>query len=80
MSKEVKRVSKRTLDPLGLFDKGGNDNPVDAPAATPGATGPTAMPDPEGDAVAAAKRRKLVEMKKRGGRASTIVSEDFLGG
>lgn len=37
------------------------------------------MPDPEDPAVLEARRRRLFEMGKRGGRESTILSENLMG-
>ena len=79
MGKEVKRVTsnltKSTIDPAGLFTSKDTVTTVQANAAP-------AMPDPDGEAVAAAKRRKLAAMKQRGGRDSTIIAgeSDLLGG
>lgn len=78
MGKEVgkitKNLTKSTLDPAGLFTSKDTTTVVQAEA-------PPAMPDPDGEAVAAAKRRKLAAMKQRGGRDSTILAgEDTLGG
>jgi hypothetical protein len=70
------RATKALLDPVGLFTEI-NDTPQ-APAVTPDAT---VMPDPDGAAVKAARRRKLAAMQVRGGRESTILGgETRLGG
>jgi len=70
------RATKSMLDPVGLFTET-NDTPQAAPV-TPDAT---VMPDPDGAAVKAARRRKLAAMQQRGGRDSTILGgETRLGG
>lgn len=40
---------------------------------------PTPMPDPEDPAVLAARRQQIDEMKRRGGRESTIMSDSLVG-
>ena len=76
MKDKVGRSTKALLDPAGLFTEI-NDTPQ-AAAVTPDAT---VMPDPDGAAVKAARRRKLVSMQQRGGRESTILGgETRLGG
>ncbi|RWF71875.1 hypothetical protein [Mesorhizobium sp.] len=40
---------------------------------------PTRMPDPEDPAVLAEKRRQMAEMRARGGRDSTIMSDNLIG-
>lgn len=81
MGKEISRIGgnifKSSIDPAGLFTSKGGSSPAPAPAPAPA---PMAMPDPDGEAVAAARRRKVAAMKARGGRESTILSEDLLGG
>lgn len=37
------------------------------------------MPDPEDPEVLAARRRKIEEMRQRGGRESTIMSDNLVG-
>lgn len=78
MGKEIGKITKNliksTLDPAGLVTSKDTTTVVEAPAAP-------AMPDPDGEAVAAAKRRKIAAAKNRGGRASTILDgEEMLGG
>jgi len=76
MKDKVGRSTKALLDPAGLFTEI-NDTPQ-AAAVTPDAT---VMPDPDGAAVKAARRRKLAAMQQRGGRDSTILGgETRLGG
>ena len=70
------RVAKSLLDPGGHFTSINDDPPLEAEGRDK-----TIMPDPDGEAVKAAKRRKLAGMKQRGGRDSTILGgEDRLGG
>lgn len=69
-------LSEKKADPLGVYklkDKG---------AVTAAAPAPMEMPDADGEAVAAAKRRKVAALKNRGGRTSTIITggNDLLGG
>ncbi|AWC21388.1 hypothetical protein WHT83_06275 [Aminobacter sp. P9b] len=39
----------------------------------------TRMPDPEDPAILAERRRKIAEQRQRGGRDSTIMSENLMG-
>lgn len=39
----------------------------------------TRMPDPEDPAIIAERRRKIAEDRKRGGRDSTIMSDNLVG-
>ena len=79
MGKEIGRVTKNltksSIDPAGMFTTKDTTTVVEAPAAE-------AMPDPDGEAVKAAQRRKLAAQKRRGGRESTILAgeSDLLGG
>ena len=63
MSKAVKGL----LSPVTSLFGGGKMPEIKSPAA---------MPTPDGDAVAAARRRKIAEMQNRSGRVSTILSSD----
>lgn len=75
LAQMTKNLTKSSIDPAGLFTSKNTTTTVAAPAAAP------AMPDPDGQAVTAAKRRKLAAMKARGGRDSTILAgEEMLGG
>lgn len=78
MGKDVMRINsnltKSIVDPGGLFTS--KNKTVQAPAAPVA----PAMPDPDGEAVASAKRRKMSAAKQRGGRDSTILSGETLGG
>ena len=56
------------LDPTGLV-LGKSKTPDIAPVA--------AMPEKNGDAVKAARRRALLAQQQRSGRASTILSQDY---
>jgi hypothetical protein len=40
---------------------------------------PSRMPDPQDPAVLAEKRRQMEEMRQRGGRDSTIMSDNLIG-
>jgi hypothetical protein len=74
MGKQIGNFTKSTVDPFGLYTTKDTTKTVTAPATA-------AMPNPDGEAVAAARRRKLAEMQARGGRQSTILGEqDLLGG
>lgn len=42
----------------------------------PAVIAPAVMPTPDDDAVNQARRRKAAELQSRGGRASTILSQD----
>lgn len=46
---------------------------------TPKVEAPSRMPDPEDPAAIAARRRQQAEMQKRGGRESTILSDNLVG-
>lgn len=69
-------LKEKDADPLGVYklkDKGAT--------TVAGGSGGAVMPDADSEAVAAARRRKMAEMKNRGGRQSTILGgEDRLGG
>lgn len=74
----------RTLDPAGRTiadDATGQIAAAEAAKNVAPEAAPVVMPDADGEAVAAARRRKMAAMKNRGGRASTILGgEDRLGG
>ena len=72
LKKDTNNLTKSTLDPLGKFTSKDTMTMVAASAEE--------MPEPDADAVKAARRRKVAEMQNRGGRASTFMSEDRLGG
>jgi hypothetical protein len=46
---------------------------------TPKVEPATRMPDPEDPAIIAERRRKIAEQRQRGGRESTIMSENLMG-
>ncbi len=74
----------RTLDPAGKMvadDALGQIETAEAEKRGSPVVATVPMPDADNEAVAAARRRKMVAMKSRGGRASTILGgEDALGG
>jgi hypothetical protein len=68
-----KMFSSITKPVLGLLGVKAPDAPVQQPEKV--------MPEPDMEAVAAARRRKVAAMQSRGGRESTILAgEDRLGG
>jgi hypothetical protein len=78
MGKELERIGKKgasaaktLLDPAGLVFKD------DEPGAPVAAETKTTMPDPDDEAVKAARRRKLAESKRRGGRESSACRIGF---
>lgn len=75
MGKQLSNITKSAIDPAGMFTSKNTQTVVQAPAATE-------MPDPDGEAVKAAKRRKAAAAQQRGGRASTMLvgQDDLLGG
>ncbi len=66
---------KATIDPTKKIIGGDKAAPAVADE-------PVVMPEPDDEAVAAARRRKVAGIKKRGGRDSTILAgeENRLGG
>jgi hypothetical protein len=76
-------MADKVLSPIAGVVSGvlGGGKPKETPAPPPPAA-PATMPDPEMDdaAVKAAKKRKLTEVAARSGRASTILSDETLGG
>lgn len=46
---------------------------------TPKVEPATRMPDPEDPAIIAERRRKIAEQRQRGGRDSTIMSDNLMG-
>lgn len=84
----LKRATADTLLPgIGgmLIDKRAKDKAKDAAAAAAVPAGPIEtmaadMPEPDSEAVNAARRRKLAAQQQRGGRASTILTAEPLGG
>lgn len=85
----LKRATADTLLPgIGgmLIDKRAKDKAKDAAAASAAAAAAPIepmsvdMPEPDSEAVNAARRRKLAAASQRGGRASTILTAEPLGG
>jgi hypothetical protein len=73
---------KSVVDPAGILGDGADPLKIfDYSTPQAGQAAPTAMPDADSEAVAAARRRRLAAMKNRGGRQSTILGgDDLLGG
>lgn len=94
MSKDIKKVAAVAAPIVGTYFGGPigaaigtsvganlSEKKEAPPGSAPAATGAAVMPDADSMAVAAAKRRKLIAMKTRGGRDSTVLGgEDLLGG
>ena len=81
LNKVAGNVYKVAADPADLLSRDQADPLYKFHDKAPGAPpppAPLAMPDADSEAVAAARRRKTVAMKARGGRESTTVVGESL--